>query len=55
MKLRDLIRELESLGFRLVRSGKHLVYGKGSVTVAVPHNNQVNRYTAKAILKAAVA
>lgn len=55
MKLRDLIKELERAGWSLIRNGKHMVYGNGSKTVAVPYNKDINKYTAKAILKAVTA
>ncbi|MDR2095228.1 MAG: type II toxin-antitoxin system HicA family toxin [Treponema sp.] len=54
MKRRDLIKKLEAAGYRLVRTGDHALYEKkGGRPVQVPNHNEVNEYTAKAILKAA--
>ncbi len=54
MKKRDLIKQLEKMGFKLERNGKsHDVYIKGSMVIEVPRHSEVNEYTAKSILKRA--
>lgn len=53
MRLRDLLKALESLGFVLVRQGKHQVWSNGIISLAIPHTSEVNRFTAKKILKQA--
>lgn len=55
MKRRDLIKQLESAGYRLARdSGDHTIYEKsGARSVQVPRHRELNENTAKAILKAA--
>ena len=54
MKRRDLIRKLENAGYKLARKGDHRIYEKeGSRPVQIPDHNEINEYTAKAILKAA--
>ena len=55
MKLRDLIKKLESAGYRIDRDdGNHTVYEKkGERPVQVPRHREINENTAKAILKAA--
>ena len=54
MKRKDLIKRLETAGYRLDRTGDHSIYEKpGSRPVQVPNHREINEYTAKAILKAA--
>lgn len=55
MKRRDLIKKLESNGYRLDRDdGNHSIYEKqGCRPVQVPRHREINENTAKAILKAA--
>lgn len=55
MRRRDIIKRLRSHGYRLVRNnGSHSIYQKqGSCPVQVPRHNEINEYTAKAILRAA--
>ncbi|MCI8710085.1 MAG: type II toxin-antitoxin system HicA family toxin [Dorea sp.] len=55
MKRRDLIKKLESAGYRLDRDdGGHTIYEKdGSRPVQVPRHREINENTAKSILKAA--
>lgn len=51
MKLKDLIRELEHNGFRLIRQSGHMIFGNGSVSVAIPRAKFVNGKTVHFILK----
>ncbi len=55
MKRRDLIKKLESAGYKLDRDdGGHSIYEKdGSRPVQVPRHREINENTAKSILKAA--
>jgi mRNA interferase HicA len=55
MKRRDLIKALESAGYREDRNdGGHSIYEKkGARPVQVPNHRDINENTAKAILKAA--
>jgi mRNA interferase HicA len=54
MKRRDLEKRLRSLGWRLVRHGaRHDVWFNGEREIVVPRHNEINEYTAKAILKEA--
>ena len=54
MKRRDLIKKLEAAGYKLDRKGDHKIYEKkGGNPVQVPDHNEINEYTAKAILKQA--
>ena len=55
MKRRDLIKRLESAGYRVARDdGDHTIYEKaGSRPVQVPRHRELNENTAKSILKAA--
>ncbi|MBQ1907729.1 MAG: type II toxin-antitoxin system HicA family toxin [Firmicutes bacterium] len=56
MKHRDLIRELESLGFVKLRSGsRHDIYHDGETAVQVPRHSEINEITAASILKKALA
>lgn len=55
MKRRDLVKQLESAGYRVDRDdGGHTVYEKdGSRPVQVPRHREINENTAKSILKVA--
>ncbi len=54
MKRRDLIKKLESAGYKIDRNGDHTIYEKsGSRPVQVPRHREINENTANAILKAA--
>jgi mRNA interferase HicA len=54
VKRKDLIKKLETAGYRLDRTGDHSIYEKlGSRPVQVPNHREVNDNTAKAILRAA--
>lgn len=54
MKRRDLIKKLETAGYRLDRDGDHSIYEKeGCRPVQVPKHREINENTARAILKAA--
>jgi mRNA interferase HicA len=54
MKRRDLEKKLRSLGWLLVRhGGRHDVWSNGERDLVVPRHNEINEYTAKAILKEA--
>ncbi len=55
MKRRDLTRELEKAGYKAIRDdGDHTIYAKdGYRPVQVPRHQEINEYTARAILKAA--
>lgn len=52
MKRRDLIRNLEKIGFTLERNGgNHDVYVRGDDKEIIPRHNEINERLAKAILK----
>jgi mRNA interferase HicA len=54
MKRRDLEKRLRFFGWRLVRNGsRHDVWSDGEREIVVPRHNEINEYTAKAILKEA--
>ena len=54
MKRRDLIKKLESAGYRHDRTGDHAIYKKqGSRPVQVPNHKEIDEITAKEILKVA--
>ena len=54
MKRRDLIKKLESGGYKLDRKGSHKIYEKkGGNPVQVPDHSEINENTANAILKRA--
>jgi mRNA interferase HicA len=54
MRRRDLEKRLRDLGWRLARhGGRHDVWAKGERELAVPRHNEINEYTAKAILREA--
>jgi predicted RNA binding protein YcfA (HicA-like mRNA interferase family) len=54
VKRRDLIRKLETAGYRLDRTGDHAIYEKeGRRPVQVPHHAEINEMTARKILEAA--
>ena len=52
LKQRDLIKKLESIGFKLLRHGsRHDVYGRGTDIEQVPRHKEINEKLAKAILR----
>ena len=54
MKRRDLEKKLHALGWLLARhGGRHDVWSNGERDLVVPRHNEINEYTAKAILKEA--
>lgn len=55
MKRNVLVRKLEKAGYRLARNdGGHAIYEKeGFRPVQVPNHREINKHTAKQILKAA--
>lgn len=55
MKRRDLIRKIQTVGYRLVRSsGPHDVFAcPGKPKVAVPRHNEIKELLARKILREA--
>jgi mRNA interferase HicA len=54
MKRREPEGRLRELGWVLARrGGRHDVWTKGEVEIVVPRHNEINEYTAKAILRLA--
>jgi predicted RNA binding protein YcfA (HicA-like mRNA interferase family) len=54
VKRRELEKKMQKLGWRLDRHGqKHDIWTNGEYEIAVPRHNEINEYTAKAILKEA--
>ena len=52
MKLKELKKLLSQLGWYFVRhGGKHDIWTDGDREIAIPRHNEINEYTAKAILK----
>lgn len=52
MKQRDLIKKLESIGFRFERhGGNHDIYRRGNDEEKVPRHRELDERLAKAILK----
>ncbi len=52
MKRRDLERRLKKLGWHVVRHGaRHDIWARGDYENAVPRHDEINEYTANAILK----
>lgn len=52
MKHRDLVKKLESIGFKLERNGgNHDIYCRGSDQEVIPRHKEINERLAKAILK----
>jgi len=51
MKQRDVIKMLEQNGFNLKRSGKHMIFSNGVVSVAVPHQKEIKSWTVNQIKK----
>lgn len=52
MKRRDLVKELESIGFKYERSGgNHDIYTRGTYIEVIPRHKEINERLAKAILK----
>ena len=54
MKRKELEKKLMILGWNLTRHGrKHDIWTNGEYEIAVPRHNEINEYTAKALLKTA--
>ena len=54
MKRREIERVLKSLGWCLLRHGsRHDVWSRGLARLTVPRHDEINEYTAAAILKEA--
>jgi predicted RNA binding protein YcfA (HicA-like mRNA interferase family) len=52
MKRRELEKRLRQRGWRLARhAGRHDIWTSGEREVAVPRHNEINEYTARAILQ----
>jgi hypothetical protein len=51
MRTSDFERILASVGFSLVRGGKHKVWSNGTLNVAVPWGRTINRMLARRELK----
>ena len=52
MKQRELIKQLESVGFRFVRhGGNHDIYKRGEAEEKIPRHREINERLARAILK----
>ena len=51
MKLKDLVRELENNGFCLIRQSGHMIFGNGTISVAIPRSKFVNGKTVHFIFK----
>ncbi len=54
MKRKELEKKLRGLGWYLARHGqRHDIWTDGKQELSVPRHNEVNEYTARAILKEA--
>lgn len=54
MKRKELEKKLLELGWIFYRPGRrHDIWTKDEYEIVVPRHNEINEYTAKAILKAA--
>ena len=52
MKQRDLIKQLESIGFEFLRYGSnHDIYKRGNDEEKIPRHREINERLAKAILR----
>lgn len=52
MKQRDLIRRLESIGFKFERhGGNHDIYRRGNEIEQIPRHKEINERLAKTILR----
>lgn len=54
-KRRDLVQQLNALGWCPVRQGKHEIFGRDGrqTTIPVPRHAEINELTARAILRKA--
>lgn len=52
LKQRDLIKKLESIGFKLERhGGNHDIYSRGEDNERIPRHKEINEKLARAILR----
>jgi mRNA interferase HicA len=54
VKLKNLQQKLGSLGWYLLRQGKHEIWTNGIETLAVPRHKEIDEFTAKSILRSAL-
>lgn len=52
MKLTEVVKLLESNGFTFIRSNGHLIYGNGSVRIALAHQRVVTPGVMRSVWKA---
>ncbi|MDR1283690.1 MAG: type II toxin-antitoxin system HicA family toxin [Opitutaceae bacterium] len=50
---RDAVRALENARFRIIREGKHIIMGNGTVIVTIPRHTRINAFTMGNIAKTA--
>lgn len=55
MKARELLKELNQMGYKVIRSSKHIVLSNGSNTLTVPHQKEINPFLTKKILRDAMS
>jgi mRNA interferase HicA len=54
MKRKDVESRLRAAGWNLIRhGGRHDIWSRGDLELAVPRHPEINEYTARAILKIA--
>lgn len=53
MKTRELLAELNKMGFVILRAQKHYFLSNGRTNVTVPRHIEVNKFLARKIIKQA--
>jgi predicted RNA binding protein YcfA (HicA-like mRNA interferase family) len=50
---RDAVRTFEKLGYRILRQGRHITMGNGTMMVQIPRHATINAFTMGRIAKTA--
>lgn len=53
MKTRDLERQLNDLGYYLIRNSSHKIFSNGIISIPMPHHTEINPFLAKKIIRQA--
>jgi predicted RNA binding protein YcfA (HicA-like mRNA interferase family) len=54
MKTKEFLRILKDMGYALIRTGKHEIWGRPGHHIAIPHGSngkEINKMVARRILK----
>jgi predicted RNA binding protein YcfA (HicA-like mRNA interferase family) len=47
----DAVRVFESLGFKIIRQGKHIIMSDGNKRITIPRSKPINAFTMAGIIR----